>query len=228
LVLLGISLAWLLRGQNFTLGWQIIFNGGMLIGFYWQELGAKWRSLNNSSRVGIKRGLLAITAATFAYSYAVVYGLSELNSHWGALSTNWQNFTLDWNNLNRHIWTYSDKWTMGPVRLVLFFIWGAVAYAWVSRRERAINRRTRGVLLLIGQNSLFVYIFHSVIVLVFKYFIPAKTTGLQNFAIVSLALAVLIGGTYLYRYARNRQPQINLSNLYGFIFKKSRSLFEAR
>jgi len=227
-VLAGSIIAWLLRGQNFTLGWQIIFNGGMLMGFYWRELSAKWQSLKRSTRKVIKRSVLTITAITFAYSYAVVYVLSELNSHWNALSPSWHNFTLDWNGFNQYAWTYADKWTMGPVRLILFFIWGSVIYAWVAQREDLINRRTRGVLLLIGQNSLFVYIFHSVIVFVFKYFIPAKTTGVQNFAIVSLALAVLIGGTYFYRLARSRWPDVNIAYLYGLIFKKSRALFVAR
>ena len=147
-----------------------------------------------------------MTAVTFAYSYAVVYGLSELNSHFGALLPSWKSFTLSWNNLNQHIWTYADKWTMGPVRLILFFIWGAVIYRWVSGHEEFINRRTKGVLLVIGQNSLFVYIFHSLIVFVFKFFIPAKTSGLQNFAITSLALALLISGTYLYRYIGTNWP----------------------
>ena len=198
------------------------------MGFYWRELSAKWQSLKRSTRKVIKRSVLTITAITFAYSYAVVYVLSELNSHWNALSPSWHNFTLDWNGFNQYAWTYADKWTMGPVRLILFFIWGSVIYAWVAQREDLINRRTRGVLLLIGQNSLFVYIFHSVIVFVFKYFIPAKTTGVQNFAIVSLALAVLIGGTYFYRLARSRWPDVNIAYLYGLIFKKSRALFVAR
>jgi fucose 4-O-acetylase-like acetyltransferase len=69
------------------------------------------------------------------------------------------------------------------------------------------------MLLVIGQNSLFVYILHAVIVSVFKFFIPAKTNALQNFAITSLALALLISGTYAYRYIRT---SLNRPGAYSF------------
>ena len=206
LVLAGIITAWFFRHENFTLAWQIIFNGGMLIGYYWNELNKGWKSLSLQARTYIKRGVFAVTAVTFVYSYAVVYVLSELNNFLPRLSPNWKNFTLSWNNLNQHIWTYADKWTMGPIRLILFFVWGAVLFRWVSKYEKSINRRTRGLLLVIGQNSLFVYIFHSAIIFVFKFFIPAKTNAAQNFAITSLALAILVGGTYLYRLIRDNWP----------------------
>lgn len=228
LVLAAIVAGWLLRGQNFTLGWQIIFNGGMLIGYYWNELDAKWRSLSQPLKRNIKRLSIGVTALTFIYSYAVVYVLSELNANFYSVTTGLQKATNSWDRFNQFIWTYGDKWTMGPVRLVLFFVWAAVVYMWVAKHENAINSRTRGLLVVIGQNSLFVYIFHSIIVFWFKFFIPAKTNPLQNFGIVTLALLILIGGTYLYRYARAIWPDINVPKLYGFIFKKGRSLFTFR
>jgi hypothetical protein len=178
----------------------------MLVGFYWKEL-QKWGSeLRAKQKLLIKRSLVSVTAVSFGLAYATVYILSELNTHFGSLPPGLKSFTLSWNHFNQYVWTYADKWTMGPLRLILFAVWASVLYMLVSKREQAINRRTKGVLVLLGQNSLFVYIFHSLIVLAFKFFIPAHTNALQNFGIVSLALAILIGGTYLYRYLRAVWP----------------------
>ncbi len=228
LVLVGSLLAWVLRHQNFTLGWQIIFNGGMLIGYYWSELNNYWLKLNQRRRRLIKQALLGLTGVSFILSYATVYLLSEFNQYLNSLPRWLQQFTLSWNRFTDHIWIYSQKWTMGPLRVVLFYLWASVIFMWVVKREQAINRKTRGVLLLIGQNSLFVYVFHSVIVFVFKYFIPAKTNPVQNFLIVSLALMILIGGTYLYRAARDAKPNLNTANLYGYLFRKSRAFFVSK
>ncbi|MBX4201772.1 OpgC domain-containing protein, partial [Candidatus Saccharibacteria bacterium] len=188
LVLFGVISAYLLRRDNFTLGWQILFNIGMLIGFYWEAINSWWRKLNANRKTIIKQSLFITTAITFIYSYSVVYVLSELNTFMAHLPLWLQHASLSWDTINEKIWTYADKWTMGPVRLILFFVWGTVAYFWVTKRELIINRRTKGVLLLIGQNSLFVYIFHSIIVFGFKFAIPAKTNPIENFIIVSLGL----------------------------------------
>ena len=228
LVLAAILAGWLFRGQNFTLGWQLIFNGGMLMGFYWDEINRWWKHQRASRKRLLKRTAVTITAVTFLYSYAVVYVLSELNTFYNSLSDGLRHFTLSWDSFNKYVWTYSDKWTMGPVRAALFFIWASVAFSWVRRHEQIINKRTRNLLLLIGQNSLFVYIYHSVIVFVFKFFIPAKTSIPENFAIVSLSLLLLVGGTYLYRYVRNSRPRLNSANLYTLVFKKSRALFNSK
>jgi hypothetical protein len=229
LVLTGIMAAYLLRHANFTLAWQVIFNGGMLIGFYWNEINRWWASLRATTRRTVRRSLVTITAITFSLSYAVVYGLSELNSHYNSLSPGWQHFTLHWNSFTQWLFIYADKWTLGPLRLVMFYIWAAVVYMLVSRRESLINRRTRGLLVTIGQNSLFVYIFHSIIVLVFKFFIPAKTNALKKFAINTLALVILIAGTYAYRYLRLKRPELaNPVSLSSLLFRRGKSLFYSR
>lgn len=229
LVLIGMISAYLLRHTNFTLAWQVIFDGGILMGYYWNEINRWWAGLQTKTQTIIKRSLIIITAISFSLSYAIVYVLSELNSHYNSLSPAWQHFTNHWDSFTQWLFIYSDKWTLGPLRLVMFFIWAAVAYMWVSRHEVIINRRTRGLLLFIGQNSLFVYIFQSFIVLVFKFFIPFKTNAFQNFAITSLSLAVLIGGTYLYGYLRQRRPELlSPTSLSSILFRRGKSLFYRR
>jgi hypothetical protein len=225
LVLMAMVAAYLLRGNNFTLGWQFIFNGGMLIGFYWQELNKKWASLSRRTKTIAKRTTVWLAAVTFLFSYSIVYGLSELNNFYNRLGPGLQRFTINWDNFNQHIWTYADKWTMGPIRLVLFFVWAAVVFMVVARHEKPINRRTRGLLVMLGQNSLFVYIYHAFIVFVFKFFIPLKTSAIENFLIVTAALILLIGGTYFYTRFRDSKPGI-LGRIYNPFSRHSRSATE--
>jgi hypothetical protein len=225
LVLAAMTIAYLLRGNNFTLGWQFIFNGGMLIGFYWQELNRKWASLSKKTKRIAKQSTAWITAVTFLFSYSIVYGLSELNNFYNRLGPGLKHLTINWDNFNQHIWTYADKWTMGPIRLILFFVWAAVAYRLVARHEAAINRRTKGILVMLGQNSLFVYVYHAFIVFAFKFFIPLKTSIAENFLIVTAALILLICGTYLYTRFRDAKPQIS-NKLISLLPKRNRSAAE--
>ncbi|HZP55358.1 MAG TPA: OpgC domain-containing protein, partial [Candidatus Saccharimonadales bacterium] len=105
-----------------------------------------------------------------------------------------------WGRLNYDIWVYADKWTMGPLRIALFAFWFATLFWLVRRYERQINSFTKGLLELLGRNSLFVYTVHAFIVFVLRmYFIPLKTNFWQNFLITTAGMAVLIFVTLLYK-----------------------------
>jgi hypothetical protein len=203
LALAGIVTAWALRGQGFTLAWQLIFNLGILIGYYWYEL-EKWyaSSVKPKQKMIIKTSFAAVAATTFLASYASVYVLSLLNHLWidNHLPIWLQHVTWTWNRLNYDIWVYADKWTMGALRVFLFFMWFPVLYWLVRRHEAKLNRLTGGVVELLGRNSLFVYTAHSLIVFVFKlYLIPSQTNFIQNFLITGLGLVLLIVLTMLYK-----------------------------
>ncbi len=216
LALAGIWTVWIFRGQGFTLAWQLIFNLGILLGFYWQPLQRRFRSLNSRARSVIKRSFLTAALVSFTFSYACVYILSLLFHLWGAghLPPAWQHVAFTWGWINHDIWNWADKWTMGPVRIMLFFIWFPVLYALVRRYELALSRYTRGLLEMLGRNSLFVYSLHSMIVFILKmYFIPAHTSVFQNILITGSGLAGLILITRLYVRFRPQLSSINLPRL---------------
>jgi hypothetical protein len=202
LALIGILTAWALRGQNFTLSWQLLFNVGMIIGFYWNELETRYRALGSRTKLIAKRTVASAAGLTFAISYTSVFVLSVLFDLWGRndLPHWWQHLAYVWGNWNYDTWLYADKWTMGPVRVALFFLWFPVLFWLIRRYERAINRLTRGFIELLGRNSLFVYTAHSLIIFIFKlYVIPSKTGFVQNFLITSFGLILLVAITYLYK-----------------------------
>jgi hypothetical protein len=214
LALAGIVSVWVFRGTGFTLAWQLIFNTAIIVGYYWNEIVARFNTLSPTRRRLIKRSMAALAAITFVASYASVFVLSLLFHLWGdnLLPHWWQHVAYDWGNWNHDIWIYADKWTMAPLRVVLFFIWFPVL-DWVVRRyEQPINRATRGIVELLGRNSLLVYTIHAFIVFAFKmYLIPPKTNFIQNFLITGFGLALLVLLIYGYKKIEPRLPQINLA-----------------
>jgi len=216
LALIAIWTIWLFRGEGFTLSWQLIFNMGILIGFYWQPLQARFRKLGESRQKLIKRGFFAAGLISFAFSYASVYVLSLLYHLWGSdhLSPGLQHVAFTWGWINHDIWNWADKWTMGPLRVLLFFIWFPVLYGIVRRYEPQLARFSRGILEVLGRNSLFVYSLHSLIVFLLKmYLIPPRTSVIQNIAITGVGLAALVTVTKLYVRFRPNLSSINLPKL---------------
>ena len=192
---------WAFRGSGFTLSWQLIFNLGILIGFYWNPIQQRWNSLAAHRRQLVKRTFLSAAIVTFAASYASVYVLSLLFHLWGdnLLPHWWQHIAYTWGNWNHDVWLYADKWTMGPIRVALFFIWFPVIYGLFRHYELPIQRYSRGVLEMLGRNSLFVYTVHAFIIFILKmYFIPPATNFLQNFLITGAGLSLLILITFGY------------------------------
>lgn len=202
LAVAGIIAVWAFRGTSFTLAWQLIFNFGILAGFYWQQLEDRFRRLGAKRRRLVKRSFAAIAVSTFMVSYASVYVLSLLFHLWGDGSLpQWlQHVAFTWGWINHDIWIYADKWTMNWLRVILFIFWFPVFYWIVRKYERQIAHYSRGLLELLGRNSLFVYIAESFIVFTFKmYLIPSTTNFLQNFLITGFSLGLLIFITILYK-----------------------------
>lgn len=215
---------WVARNQNFTLAWQLLFNLGMLAGFYWDEITAWFKKMSNRQKKYLSIGVYGLSAATLAISYASVFLLSYADEHFSPMPPWLQNTTIHFNNLNDQIWVHSQKWTLGPLRIVLFFLWFSALYLLVHRREIKINQRTKGVLELLGRNSLYVYVLHSFIVFAFKFYIPVHTNIYQNFGITLLALLALVYGTQAYQKLRSDYPKITLQKFYMYLAGLRRSV----
>ncbi len=226
LVLAASIAAWILRDNNFIMAWQVIFINAMTIGFYWDQINAWIKSIAARRRKILKKALIVLALTTFAVSYASAFLLSLLNNMWLSNTLpHWlQHVTYDWNNYNADIWLYTQKWTMGPLRIVLFALWGFALYIWTRKHEMAINEKTRGLLELLGRNSLLVYSLHSVIAFGFQFLDPNNTNFIVNSGITLLALFMLVLGTKLYVSFKSNWPRVNSSGLYSFIYRKSKSL----
>jgi hypothetical protein len=216
---------WHFRGQGFTLSWQIIFNLGMLIGYYWNSIQRKWHEQGRARQTLIRRAFLIAALVSFTASYASVYVLSLLFHLWGDnLLPHWlQYVAYDWGNWNHDVWLHADKWTMGPLRILLFFTWFPVLYGLFRHYEDRIQKYSRGILEMLGRNSLFVYSAHAFIVFTLKmYFIPPTTNFIQNFLITGAGLALLIAITAGYtRLIRPAVGRMDLAPRLKLIFSKA-------
>lgn len=222
-LMLAVSLmAWYFRGESFTLGWQLIFNLGILAGFYWFEIEKRYRGLSSKRRGKLNKAFIITALITFTLSYASVYVLSLLNNLYDSLTPWLRHLTFTWNNYNSDVWVYAQKWTMGPLRVLLFFIWFPVLYAIFRRYEKPIGRYSRGVLEMLGRNSLFVYTAHAFIVFALKlYFIPPATSFIENFLFTGVGLALLIAVTQA--YTKLLRPKLSRLELPKLKFLKSGS-----
>jgi hypothetical protein len=207
LLLIASLSAWAFRGENFTLGWQLIFALGMITGYYWNALSDRWADIKVAPKKRIIRYLLIASTITFVLSYASVYLLSVLNQRWLELPLWLQSFTFHWNSVNAYVWQYGQKWTMGPVRIILFFMWFWSLFYIVNRYHRQVSRYSLGILELFGRNSLFVYIAHAFIVFGFKFIIPSNTSIWENFIITAAALLCLVVVTVAYTKQRSKSFQ---------------------
>lgn len=211
LALAGIIAVWLLRHQSFTMAWQLLFNVGIIIGYYWYEIKSRFNRLPAKRRILTRRLVIFGTVVTFVASYTSVFVLNLLFYLWGAGHlTPWQQHVVnDWGNWNHDIWNVADKWTLGPLRIGLFFLWFTTLF-WLFRHfENRISRATHGVLELLGRNSLYVYVAEAFIVFILKmYLIPYRTAFWQNFLITTLAIVMLIIATAVYqKLQKNPLPQ---------------------
>jgi len=200
-------LAWGFRANNFILAWQIIFTLGMMIGYYWFELRGRFHSLTAKTQKRITRTIFAVTAVSFTLSYASVYILSVLNEKIASLPSALVHLTNTWNSSNAYVWIYAQKWTMGPLRIVLFLFWFSALFMLVNRYQTTITKYTWGIVEMLGQNSLFVYVAHAFIVFIFKLFIAPDKPILINFVVTTAALISLIVVTMFYvKYKTGRYP----------------------
>jgi hypothetical protein len=202
------AVAWGLRGESFTAAWQAIFFGGMVVGFYWQQIIERWGVLNSKAKSYAKRSLASLAALTFSFSWAGVFLLSLLNQKLSTLPAWLVSFTNKWNWLHNFVWIWAQKWTLGPLRIFLFLVWFWGLFMLVTKFEKPIQRYTRSYIDLLGKNSLFVYISHAFIIFIFQlsiipHFTHTSRTNLGiNFIITSAALAVQIAATVLYQRLR--------------------------
>lgn len=201
-VLLASIALWAHRGESFAAAWQVLFMGGMVVGYHWHELQSWWRNIRVGTRLRIEKVILVAAILTFSISYASVYLLSELNAHWSVLPTWVTNFTSVWNSWNATAWPFFEKWTLEPGRVIVFGLWFCVLYRMVGRNYAAIQKVTAGLFSMLGRHSLFVYGAHAVLIFILHLFITSSVNLFVNFIATTAVLAVILALTAAREYFR--------------------------
>lgn len=145
--------------QIFT-AWQVIFMVGIIIGYYLPSI----EKFVHSWKFSIKQLLWWVIVGVAAVSYcAIVLRFSILPFFISALSSNPSHDTL----------ALFNRDSLEPLRIGVGIVWFCGLYLVFRRFEQQINRFTLGAILLLGQNSLFVYSFEALIIFSIDVFLPA-------------------------------------------------------
>lgn len=201
IVLLASAGVWILMPSDTTLSdtiqlfwqplsWQLIFFGGMVIGFHWSAITAWWSARSKAMRNAIISSVVTIAAISLMANIFVVYGAqgiipvpADLRTYLDTLGT----------MLHRD---YFDKEIMPIARLAMFMIWFGAAFWAFHRFEKYLMKFLGWLLLPFGQHSLYVYILHAVMLL-FVHIYVQPTTLLANFLVtVAVILAIRIALHY--------------------------------
>lgn len=214
------ALAWVLFRQTSPIlifaAWQIIFFTGIIVGYY---LPIIERYCTSNKRIMRSIRYIAITGVStyiilFA-AFALIPLLTSANIVFGGLLGD---VFARINLLRIDILPYFDKTTMAAPRLALGVLLFITLYVIFRRWENLINNTTRGILLLFGKYSLFVYCIQSLILfLMDAIFTPplGEQPGLIVInTIISIAtLSVLYIATRLYdTYNINKMRNQNESS----------------
>ena len=166
-----------------VLSWQLLFFGGMTIGYYWENLTKWWTALTVRIRRSTLTPILAIAAVTLAIDIGVT-ALQTLGIA-PAPMTAWY----------ASLQPYFDKSELPLPRLLLFSLWFILGFYIFSRFERIIKKLFGWLLLPFGHNSLYVYILHAII-LFFVHMIMLPGEG-TNLFLNALGTLTVLGVIYL-------------------------------
>lgn len=162
------------------LSWQLIFFGGMTLGFYWNTLTEKWRALSQVMRRSILIPFLTIAATTLFLNICLTVITSLNLPGFGAAHA-----------IESTLWPYFNKEELSIFRITLFLFWFGLGFYLFHRYESFIKKWFGWIFLPFGQNSLYVYILHAIL-LFFAHLILAPYSN-GNIIVNAIGTVLILG-----------------------------------
>ncbi len=162
--------------------WQLIFFLGLIVGYYWEPMLAKWRQLPKAWKTRIKFSVVGAFLITLAASFVLVFG-SRLNNELGA------HIVVFHNIIEQHF--NKDRMNLERIAIGALWFWGL--FIVVRRYEKVILKYAGWLLYSFGSNSLYVYTMHTFVIFFMHLFLvpqPGYDSTFLNF--VASAFAILI------------------------------------
>lgn len=214
-----ISIAvWLILGPwfyaHFT-AWQLIFYFAVIIGYYLPSIENYITSLPVRTQRISMITLISVAIATFVSSIILTVLLPIVAGEMkNVLSPQIYTSILNAIDFRSALdMTIFNKETLAPGRILIGIVWFSTLYILFRKYEKTIDEKTRGSLLLLGTNSLYVYGLQSFIIFVMDIFFdpPSGANIILKTIVVTLALILLYSLTYQRsRFTRIRQRTIGL------------------
>lgn len=163
--------------------WQFIFFAGLTVGFYWEPLAERWATLKEQTKKHILTPIISIAAITLV-SNIIISVIPALGLPGSELA----------NSISTTLAPLFNKEALSPLRLVLFSLWFALGFYAFNRYEAVIKKYLGWILIPFGQNSLYVYILHAIL-LFFAHLLITPGTG-TNIVINALGSLLLLAIIY--------------------------------
>ena len=156
-----------------------------MIGFYWEKIVTKWRSLSLRVRRGIRAGLVITFIITAALSFGLVFGHmlgGELGPRIDAL--------------HHGVEQYFQKDRLSFARIILGTIWFWALFALFRRYEAWLVKKLGWLFLRFGSNSLYAYTLSAFVVFFIHLIVtPNEVDALWLNLLISVgAIAIVLVG----------------------------------
>lgn len=161
--------------------WQLIFFGGFIIGFYWEDLLAKWRSLSIKTRRVIGYTIAGLFVTSLIATFILVFGHYLGGTVGPAIDS-----------VHRIVVSHFDKNRLSIPRILLgtVWLWGIIYL--VRRFESTIKKYLGWFLLEWGMNSLYVYTISAFVLFFIHLIIPANSFWKIEQLPINLGLSILV------------------------------------
>lgn len=162
--------------------WQLIFFGGMTVGFYLDSIRSWWARRSRAQQRVVILSIVTLSVVTMVANFVfVVWGDQLLGTH-----------TKD--AIDTMLQAYLNKERLPLYRIGLFLVWFGAAFWFVSKIERVLMRRLGWLLMPFGTNSLYVYTIEAFII----YFVHLIVAQATSSWIINLVLSLAcLGLTWL-------------------------------
>ncbi len=165
------------------LSWQFIFFVGFVLGYHWRQLTTWWTKKSLTVRRSILLPVLAIASLTLIANIAL-----ETTKMLGILPAD---ITTWFDSLAPHF----IKEQLPMLRLGLFGLWFMLGYYLFYTFEKYIMHYVGWILLPFGQNSLYVYIVHAILLFFAHLIMPAHLS--HPIILTVLGTVSILGLIYL-------------------------------
>jgi len=163
------------------ISWQLIFFGGMTIGFYWKNIVEWWQQ-----RAHILRSVIVKSIVTLAIATILTNVLIAMHSLFPAF------IGEPLNALRLALEPYFTKESLPIPRLALFALWFSFGFWLFHTFEKSIVKYFGWILIPFGVNSLYVYILHAFLVFFAQLLLQGATPPFIFSLLGSLTILGLI------------------------------------
>lgn len=179
-VLLLSLIGWM-TSMKLTGSWQILFFSGAVFGYYQKEVESYFFALKNKTKKLLTRLVYSLTLVTLSMSVFFTTFAEEYGKDGGHF------LGLDLSGARAYsveqLRPVFDKSSLAPLRLLLFYLWFTALYLLVRKYEDWFKQKLGWLLMTLGQNSLYVYIVHAILLYFLDLLIPGGQFWLVNFVI---------------------------------------------